>query len=151
MWQVEKKRFFPVSLNEFDGLFRVAFCQGRLIGRRFDHLHAVHQWQRGIAALLLLHVVRVRNAVVLIEAVSGGKVLRLVAEVPFADAGRNVASAGEVLGQGDFVRMQPAAIARDQHPVARFLPHANRLAEDSSRSAGWLAKECKLDSTSKNR
>ena len=109
--QVEEERFFLVRPNEAHRLLRVAFDDGALflVGKQFEHLVVPQERQHAFAGYLrfALHVVRVRDAEVVIEALLRRQELRLVAQVPLADALGRIAQSLQAFGDGHLVGMQP--------------------------------------------
>ena len=55
----------------------------------------------------MCHVVAVRQAKVIIEALPCGQEFGLIAEMPFTDAGGRVAGLFQGLGNRNFIRVQP--------------------------------------------
>gem|GEM_PF-1822351 len=81
----------------------------------------------GFALVLrVIHVVRVGDAVVGVEAVRCREHLRMVAEVPFAETGRGVAPLPQVVGDSVFVRVK--AGIRSGEKYAPVHPHPFRVA-----------------------
>jgi len=52
------------------------------------------------------HVIAVGNAVIIIEALTGGQILWLIAEMPLADTGGGVVFRFKDFGDGDFVGVE---------------------------------------------
>ena len=91
MRQVNKKWNLPVLPDKCDGLLGISFCQRFLFGRRFNNFLIAHQgkryaaWHKFLINDIPIHVVTVRYAKVIIEALAGRQKFRLVTQVPFAD------------------------------------------------------------------
>lgn len=113
MRQVEEERLVLGLLNELDAAFGESFGELFLIVRsdgRMNHLRALDQRKIGVGAGLGLgmigpHVVRVRDAVKVIEAVLGWQERLMVAEMPFAEASRGVTFLFEDFSQRHFIRV----------------------------------------------
>ena len=139
MRQIKKKRPVLVLGDEAHRFFRVALRQRGLVRRVFDDFFAAHQ-RHPIAFVLLgpdsfaghalsqgdvrgqlgvrgvePHVVAVRDAEVIIEALAGRQERLKMAKMPLADAGGRVAFRLENFRHGDFIRMQAVAVPREQY------------------------------------
>ena len=77
------------------------------------------------AFLAWTHVMRIWNAEVAVEALPRGQKLRLVADVPFADAHRGVVAFLQPLGDGELRRVQPVRLTGEINPRHR---HARAVA-----------------------
>ena len=53
----------------------------------------------------MVHVVRIRNAIIGVEAVGGGQHFLVVTEVPFAETGGGIALRLQVIGDGVLLRV----------------------------------------------
>ena len=140
--QVEEEGLVFVRGDEPDGAVGVAAGDRALVAGHLDDLLVSHERRvpvlhigglvrpRGVAAFPALplvvgmvHVVRVGDAVVAVEALGAREGLGVVAEVPLADARGGVAERLEVVGDGDLFRVQ-AALASGKEDV---LFHADAL------------------------
>ena len=74
-----------------DGREQAQFIVQRIRGL-LDDFFVPHERDGRIAALFRVHIVAVGDAVVVVEAVAGGKELGQVAQVPFADASGRIAA-----------------------------------------------------------
>ena len=84
--QIQEERPGPVAPDEADGLLGVSFGQRLLNGRPLDDLFVAHQRHGESLVSLAVHVVAVGKPEVRVEAVPRGQELRLIAQVPLADA-----------------------------------------------------------------
>ena len=136
--EIEKKGLLLMGLNKRNSLLRVTLGQGSLITRIFyyflishegypifprlfsQHFFPSHtfppenffsQW----GALIDGHVIAVGNPKIMIESLSGGEKIRMMPQVPFANAGRCVTSRLQHLGQRDLIGVQPGGIFREKH------------------------------------
>ena len=141
-----KKRLVRVPVDEVHGVFGVPGGQRLLLFRRdlgIDHAIALDQRQRwkpgflvgGIRRQLDVlrmqrpHVVRIRQAEVLVEPVLQRQELRVVAQVPLAEAGGGIAFLFAHFGQRHFVRVDARL------PRAAPARRRSRLGGGSSRSS----------------
>ena len=117
--QIQEKRTIGVFADERFGFVGVAFDDAALllIGQQFRHLVVAHQRRDALAGRGRdpLHVVRVGNAEVAIEALASGKELGLVPQMPFADARRGVTAILELFGDSHLGRIQPLALSWEKH------------------------------------
>ena len=142
---VHKKRFVLIGLDEVDGLLRTAACDGALVDRQLDDLLILKQrrlplGKRGLwvgpenvhplpttARLTLvvrvIHVVRVRDTEVSVEAIGCRQRFLVMAEMPFAVTGGGVALPFQVIGDGVLLSIQPLGRGGEQH----VLMHAHAL------------------------
>jgi hypothetical protein len=88
--QVEKERIRPLLADKVQGLGRISFYQLRLVGVNLQRICIAHQAEVAVA-LVRQHIVAVRQAKKLVEAMLLGHGFREVAQVPFADHRRGVA------------------------------------------------------------
>ncbi len=111
-------------MNEVEGAVGVTACDGSLIDGEFDDFFVFEQWgfpfgESGVEVtpelihsfgvhlrfafvVRVVHVIGVRDSVIGMESVGGGKDFGEVSEVPFADAGGEVAVRGKMVGEGVF-------------------------------------------------
>ena len=121
--QVEEEGPVLVGVDELDGLVRVALRRAVLVDRGLDdRLVRASAAAAGVLRLPVAHVVAVGDAEVVVEALPRGQELRLVAEVPLADARRGVAPGLEQLGDGDLLGVEALAAAREEHEAAILVP-----------------------------
>ena len=87
-----------------------------IVGQQFVHRVIAHQRHDAFAGFCrhALHVVGVRYAEVVIEALLRRQELRLIADMPFADAHRGVAFLFEEVGDRVLLRVESIADCRDQ-------------------------------------
>jgi hypothetical protein len=141
--QVEKERAVFVFVYESNRFLGVAFCESILDGWGFDDFFVLHEWQRGIHGFFSgAHVVAVRDAEVVVEAVAGREERRLVTEVPFSDAAGGVALLFQDFRNGDFVWVQALAVNGEEDALAvGVLVHIDAfgVAACHERGAGWCA------------
>lgn len=152
--KIEEKRLGGMGFDEVDGALRVAASDGALIDRKLDdffvfverraplrergfgiipqRVHAIGPTLRSALVVGMVHVVRVRDAEVGVEALSSRQNFGMVAEVPLADAGRGVALGFEVIGDGVFIRMQALGRGRKKH----MQMHADTFRIASSEQSG---------------
>ena len=148
VWQVEEEWLVLVGGDELQR--GSGFALGHLvtISRRLDDLFIFHprQWRPLVAAQSLAdalaggvgHIVAVWQTEVIIESLSRGQKLRLITQVPFANAGCRVACFFQNLGNGDFIGMQPVWRHRPEHVAVLGRPvqtHAARITASHERSA----------------
>ena len=123
--QVDEEVLLAVPLDEVDRAVGVEAGQLGLIRVELDHLIALDQRDR--LPLRRPHIVAVRQAEVLVEAVSQWQVFLGAAQVPLAEDRRGVAPLLETLGDRDLVRVNAARRLRPQHPrETRALRHPPR-------------------------
>lgn len=121
--QIKKEGFFRFRrlFDELDGFVGVSSCNSALVDGKFDDFFVfkersfpssegglgvvpqdIHSFMAALGFALVVgvvHVVGVRNAVVGIEAVGGGKHFRKVSKVPFAHASGGIPVGREVVGE----------------------------------------------------
>ena len=147
------------------GLLGVAAGERGLVGGALDELLVAIERRRPPVGLLIepaggplrrgrrgVHVVRVRQAEVVVEAVPQrmmGRDVRVIAQVPLADARRGVASRLEGLGQRDLLAGQAAGrvAPQDAEPVVAHAA-ADRIAAGEQRGP---ARACRPRRPSRSR
>ena len=135
--QIEKEGFGPMSSNEVvrcvgDGLGEQRLV--RAVRHVRHHLVVPNDWQGSVRLLGVTmapevprpHVVRIRNSKVLVEAVLERQVLRLVAEMPFAECACGVARPPHDLRDRGLVRVEAAPLARKKHVAVHADPMGER-------------------------
>ena len=143
--QVHEERLVLVGLDEVDGLLRVPARDGALVDGQLDNLlvlkerrlplgecglgispqnvHSLPSSARLALVVRVIHVVRVRDAVVGVEAVGRWQRFLVMPEMPFAETSGGIALPFQVIGNGVFLRVQPLRRGRKQH----VLMHAHAL------------------------
>ena len=126
MRQIEKERIVPMILYELDGFLGDDFRQQGLISavaHVSDRLVLTDDRQRRVGAAISdgipafvprPHIIRIRDAKILIEALRQRQEFRLIPEVPLAKTAGGIALGLEELGDGDFVRMEAACFAGEE-------------------------------------
>jgi len=113
--QIDQEGMVLVDFDEVDSFVSVAHGDGVLIDGGFDDCFVSKQRQGWIGLSLVgTHVVAVRDAVIIIEALTGGQKLWLIAQMPLADTGGGVVFLFEDFGDGDFVGMKTLFADRKQ-------------------------------------
>ncbi len=95
-----------------------------------------------VGAFVLRHVVRVRDAEPLVEALTRGQERRLIAEMPFSKNAGRIARGLQHLGDGRLVWMESLArdgLEHDGTAVAHMHVEASRVAASHERRAAWRA------------
>ena len=125
--QVEEERPVPIGLEESDRLIGISSRELSLVRLLLDHLFAAKQGDGGTLGTGpplvggLPHVIRERNPEVVVEPLPRRQELRLIPQVPLADAGRRIAFGFEDLSQGDLLRIEPAMIAGEEDPASELI------------------------------
>ena len=114
MREVQEERTILVLSNELGRFPGIPTSDCRLVDRPLDDLLVAHK--RYVPPLGLgmgpidgrprhntVHIVAVRDAIVLVEAVLAGKILWQVSKMPFSDAGRCISLRLERLSDRDFI------------------------------------------------
>lgn len=128
MRQVEKEGTLTVFPEEADGRLGVAFGEGCLIGLFLQDLVVPEQWKGGISTVfqtaLSPHVVGIGKSEVTVETVAGGKKLRLVAAMPFADQHGGITSALQQGGDGFLLRVEAHTLPGKEHAMTLEIAEA---------------------------
>ena len=136
--QVQEEGLSPVLPDEPDAVLGVALGQAGLVRLLLDHGVVEHEGKRGPVLVpdLATHVVRVRQAEVVVEAVIGGQESRLVPAVPLPDHHRRVPGVSKEGRDGVLLRVQPEAHAREQDVVSleAVEPDPGRVAASEQRT-----------------
>ena len=158
--EIEEERLRLVRGDEFHRFLGVAACQRGLICGLFDEFEAPIERRVPILGFLIgegvrelriarvrVHVVRVRQAEVEVEAVilrMMGRIEAPHAEMPFSDETGAVAFALQKLCEGDFIVGKPAARKTTQH-ARLVMAHAvaNRVPTRHERRAARCADFCR--------
>ena len=151
MREVQKERTRLVLFDESHRLIGVPLGQCVLIGWPFDNLCPLHQGDvvvldlrvvRRVLAHLghvsrppgFIHVVRIRDSEIAIEALFGRKVPRKMSQMPFADDPRGVSDLLEHLCECDFLGPEPTPRVGEQHrTLGAGHPIANRITSGHQR------------------
>ena len=117
--KIKEERMILLLANKFHSFIGVTLGEfGLILGRDlFDDFVVAHQreWRAfsfSELAVFLPHVIRVREAEVMIEPVARGEKIRVIAEMPLADDRRRVALLLEQFGDGVFLGADPGAAHR---------------------------------------
>ena len=156
---VDEEGLVLVCLDEIDRLLGTAPRDGALVHRQLDdflvleqgrlplgegrlgivpqNIHALPTASRLPPVVWVIHVIRVRYAVVGVEPIGSGQHLLMVTEVPLAETGGGVALSFQVIGDGVFLRIETLGGGREQN----MLVHADSLgiATREQGGPGWRA------------
>ena len=127
VWEVHEEGLVFVVLDEIDGLLGVAASDGALVHGQLDDSLVLEQWclplvegglgivpedvhafptATGFALVVgMVHVVRVRDAIIGVEAIGGGQHFLVMTEVPFPETGGGIALRLQVIGDGVLLRV----------------------------------------------
>lgn len=159
--EVEEKGFVLVRLDELEGSVGIAPGDRSLVNGKFDDFVVFHE--RGLPlgesrfrivpknvhasppalgfalVVWVVHVVRVRDSVVGIEALGNWEGFLVVAKVPFANAGGGISVALEVIGDGGFFRIHSAGRGWKEHVLVHSDPFgiASRQEGGAGRGTDW--------------
>ena len=123
--QIDEEVLLLVPLDEVDRAIRVEPRELGLIRVQLDYLIALDE--RDVLPLRRPHIVAIRQAEVLVEAVRERQVLLGSAQVPLAEHRRGVTLLLQPFRDRDLVRVNAARRLRPQHPrKTRALRHSPR-------------------------
>ena len=118
MGYVEEERHCLVLANEANGFLGVAAGDGVLLHRCLDDLLASNQGQRYVFAV---HIIAVGNPVVAVKTLGGRQEIRMVPEMPLADAAGGVAPGFENFGYGQLRGVESLARRGKEHTAVLFI------------------------------
>ncbi len=133
--QIDEEWLILVAVDELDDFLSVAWGDHRLVDGGLDDPFVSHEGQ---GHFLAVHVVRVRNAEVGIEALLVRKEIRVIADMPFSHADGGVVLGLEDFGNGGFIGVQSLSIRWKQHAqvsVVHMHVHASWVASGQQTGA----------------